>query len=204
MYSLPSLPYNYNDLEPYIDEETMRLHHLKHHQTYVDKLNQALEGRGDLTEMTVEELLTGLRSLPEEIKESVRRHGGGHFNHSFFWKIMTPDSDKKEPGQDLLEVLEKNFGSYKEFRSEFIAAALGVFGSGWAWLVSDSEGKLSIVTTANQDCPLSDGLKPVLGVDVWEHAYYLKHQNRRPEYLEAWFEVINWVQVNDIWQGLQY
>ncbi len=199
MHTLPKLPYAYDALEPYIDEQTMRLHHLKHHQGYVDKLNAALEKYPELAEKPVEELLRDLNSVPEAIRPAVRNHGGGHWNHSFFWKILGPASPNQglalaEKGQTLKLALEKNFGSVDEWQKQFKDAALNRFGSGWAWLVKKSNDQFSIISTANQDTPFDQG-QPILGVDVWEHAYYLKYQNRRADYLDAFFKVINWSEV---------
>lgn len=195
-HSLPSLGYDYDALEPFIDAETMRIHHTKHHQTYVDKLNAALEGHPELAEKGVDQLISDLTKVPESIRTAVRNHGGGHSNHGFFWSLL-----KKEvsPGGEIKAALERDFGSIENFQSTFSAQAALVFGSGWTWLVTD-KGKLSIVTTANQDSPLSQGQTPVLGLDVWEHAYYLKYQNRRPDYINAFFKVINWDRVNKLYQ----
>lgn len=191
VFTLPSLGYEYNALEPYIDETTMRIHHTKHHQAYLDKLNAAIEGKKNLEGKTVEEMLANnIKIVPEEIKTAVRNHGGGHANHSFFWKIMTPTSSKKPVG-DLAKAIDKAFGSFDEFKKKFSDAAMGRFGSGWAWLVVNN-GKLEVYSTANQDSPLMEGKKPVLGIDVWEHGYYLKYQNRRQEYIDAWWSVVNW------------
>jgi Fe-Mn family superoxide dismutase len=193
-YSLPDLPYDYSALEPHIDAKTMEIHHTKHHQTYVDKLNAAIEGT-DLADKypNVDDLLRNFKSVPENIKTPVRNHGGGHSNHSIFWPIMSGDGGG-EPSGDIASALDDAFGSFKEFQDKFNTAATNHFGSGWAWLVSDG-GKLDIITCANQDSPLIDGEFPILGIDVWEHAYYLKYQNRRPEYIEAWWNVVNWDEV---------
>ncbi len=191
MHTLPELPYGYDALEPYIDEETMRIHHTKHHQAYVNKLNAALEGHTDLQQKSVEDLLRGLAEIPEEVRTAVRNHGGGHYNHSLFWTILKKDVPMPDA---LTAALTESFGSTEEFQQRFSAAAAGVFGSGWAWLVV-RDGKLDIVATQNQDCPLSQGLVPVLGIDVWEHAYYLKYRNRRADYIAAFFHVINWENV---------
>lgn len=193
-FELPPLPYGYDALEPYIDSQTMQIHHDKHHQTYVDKLNTALEKYPDLQSKSVEELLKDLDSIPEEIRPAVRNHGGGHSNHSLFWKLMRKDGGG-EPGGELGGELEKEFGSFEEFKKKFSEVAVTVFGSGWAWLVRDSAGKLLIVKTPNQDSPVSQGQTPLLGLDVWEHAYYLKYQNRRSEYIEAWWNVVSWDEV---------
>ncbi len=192
---LPPLPYDYNALEPFIDEQTMRIHHTKHHQTYVDKLNAALSGHGELEALDVDELLKKLNSVPEEIRTAVRNHGGGHSNHSFFWPLLK----KNVPlGGAISEGILKQFGSYEKFRDDFSSRAALLFGSGWTWLTVDN-GKLEIITTTNQDSPLSLGKTPVLGLDVWEHAYYLRYQNRRPDYIKAFFEVINWEKVNEMY-----
>jgi Fe-Mn family superoxide dismutase len=192
-HNLPPLPYPYDALEPFIDKETMTIHHTKHHQTYVTKLNQALEKHTQLHKASVEELMAELGDIPGEIRTAVRNHGGGHANHSFFWPIL----GKGVPvGGDIAQAINARFGSFEKFKEAFSFAATGVFGSGWAWLVRDGS-ELAIITTANQDSPLSLGKKPVLGLDVWEHAYYLKYQNRRPEYIEAFFNVINWNKVNE-------
>jgi Fe-Mn family superoxide dismutase len=190
---LQKLPYEYNSLEPYIDEQTMRLHHDKHHQTYTDKLNAALEKHPELQFESVEELLINLQKVPEDIKNAVRNHGGGFVNHNIFWKIM-----KKETKLDgeIKDAIEKRFGSFEKFKEEFANAAVGLFGSGWAWLVVNN-GELEIVTTSNQDSPLSQGKIPILTIDVWEHAYYLDYQNRRAEFVENFFHVINWEKVNE-------
>ncbi len=191
MFELPPLPYDYNALEPHVDEATMIVHHDKHHQGYTDKLNKALEGHDDLQSKSIEELLTGLDSLPDEVKGGVRNNGGGYFNHLIFWNSMSPDGGGELEGA-LSEAINEAFGDFNSFKEQFSAAAGTLFGSGWTWLVKDSSGKLSIMTTPNQDCPLSKGLKPLLALDVWEHAYYLKYQNRRPEFIEAWWNVVNW------------
>ena len=194
-HSLPKLPYAYEALEPYIDQETMQIHHTRHHQAYVDKLNAALRAYPNLAKKSAEELVAGLNDLPDDIRAAVRNHGGGHVNHSFFWSLL-----KKGvvPNGELTVAIVDKFGSLDRFREEFAAAAAGVFGSGWAWLVVGSDG-LEIMTTANQDSPLTFAKKPILGVDVWEHAYYLKYQNRRPEYLKAFFQVIDWNKANELY-----
>ncbi len=192
-HSLPSLSYEYNALEPFIDEQTMRIHHTRHHQTYVDKLNAALKGHDDLQGLDVNALVSDLSQVPEEIRMAVRNHGGGHSNHSFFWDLLKKDV----PLQGAVkEAIDARFGSFEKFRDDFSTRAALLFGSGWTWLVMDNN-KLEIATTANQDSPLSQGQTPVLGLDVWEHAYYLKYQNRRPDYIKAFFEVINWDRVNE-------
>lgn len=196
-YTLPDLPYAYDALEPYIDEETMHLHHDKHHNTYVTNLNAAIEKHPELGEKSVEELLADFDSVPEDIKTSVRNNGGGHANHSFFWEILAPNAGG-EPTGAIKEAIEETFGSFADFKEEFKTAATGRFGSGWAWLVI-KDGKLAITSTANQDSPLMDGQTPVLGLDVWEHAYYLKYKNVRPDYINAFWSVVNWDKVNEFY-----
>lgn len=192
MHQLPELPYGYDALEPYIDAQTMELHHAKHHQTYVDKLNAAVTDT-EFADKSVEELIQNLDSLPEAIRTPVRNNGGGHYNHSFFWGIITPDAPAGPEGR-LKDLLETSFESMDTFKEQFSAAAVGRFGSGWVWLTQE-ENKLVISSTPNQDSPLMDGVVPVMGLDVWEHAYYLKYQNRRPEYIDAWWNVVNWTAV---------
>lgn len=191
LFELPVLPYDYAALEPYIDEATMRLHHDKHHATYVQKLNEALLKHPEFQVESVESLLSNLDQVPEDIRMAVRNHGGGHANHSLFWQSMTPNGGGEPTGQ-LLDRMTAAFGSFEAFKEEFDAAGTNRFGSGWAWLVADHSGALKVVSTANQDSPLSEGMTPILGNDVWEHAYYLKYQNRRPEYLGAWWNTLNW------------
>lgn len=191
-YELPALTYAYDALEPFIDKETMNIHHTKHHQTYVTKLNEALAAHAELQKKTVEDLVRDLGSVPDAIQTAVRNHGGGHANHSFFWKILKKDV---KPSGKIIEAINSTFGGQEQFKEKFTAAAAGVFGSGWAWLVA-SGGKLEIMSTPNQDSPLTQGKTPIIGIDVWEHAYYLKYQNRRPEYIGAFFNVINWDEVN--------
>jgi Fe-Mn family superoxide dismutase len=193
-YSLPDLPYDYSALEPHIDAKTMEIHHTKHHQTYVDKLNAAVEGHDDLQYDNVDDLLKNFSSVPKDIQGPVRNHGGGHSNHSLFWTIMGPDGGG-DPTGDIAAALDDAFGSFKEFRDKFTTAATNQFGSGWAWLVLDG-GSLDVISLPNQDSPLIDGKTPIFGLDVWEHAYYLKYQNKRPDYIEAWWNVINWDAVN--------
>ena len=197
IHSLPNIEYDYDALEPFIDAKTMEIHHTKHHQTYVDKLNAALKGNQELSELSVTELLTDLSKVPEQIRTAVRNHGGGHANHTFFWPLLKKDVPLGGP---VKQAIEKQFGSFTEFKDQFSEAAALLFGSGWAWLIQEKEG-LSIITTPNQDSPLSQGKKPILGLDVWEHAYYLKYQNRRPDYINAFFEVINWERVNNLFQA---
>jgi Fe-Mn family superoxide dismutase len=191
-YEVPDLPYDYNALEPHIDEETMRLHHDKHHQAYVDKANDALSGT-DWDGKPVDEVLQNLSSLPDDIRTAVRNNAGGHANHSLFWEIMSPDGGG-EPGGDLGSAIDDAFGGFDSFKDELKSAGVGQFGSGWAWLIHDGSG-LAVVSTPNQDSPVSDGNTPLLGVDVWEHAYYLKYQNKRPDYIDAWWNVVNWDEV---------
>ena len=193
-YTLPDLPYAYDALEPYIDEETMRLHHDKHHNTYVTNLNSAIEKYPELGEKTIEELLSDMDAIPTDIKTAVRNNGGGHANHSFFWEIMAPNAGG-EPTGEIKEAINEAFGDFSSFKEEFKKAAAGRFGSGWAWLVMEN-GKLAITSTANQDSPLMEGKTPILGLDVWEHAYYLKYKNVRPDYIAAFWNVINWDEVN--------
>ena len=196
-FTLPPLPYSEDALEPHIDKLTMQIHHDKHHGTYVTNVNKALESAPDLQNKSIEELLSNnLASIPESIKTAVRNNGGGHANHSLFWKLMKPNGGG-QPSGNIQQVIQSNFGSFDSFKEKFTTAATGRFGSGWAWLVRDGSGKFEILSTANQDSPLMDGKKPVLGLDVWEHAYYLKYQNRRPEYISAWWNVINWDEVNN-------
>lgn len=194
MYTLPSLPYDFSALEPHIDAETMQLHHGKHHQTYVDKLNAAIEGHDDLASKPVEQLLREFASVPESIKTAVRNHGGGHANHSLFWTILSAT-----PGEISPELAEA-IGDLETFKNNFTEKAAGVFGSGWAWLVANPDKTVEIMTTPNQDSPLMEGRTPIMGVDVWEHAYYLKYQNRRPEYLAAFWNVLDWAEVSRRYQ----
>ncbi|HEU4656900.1 MAG TPA: superoxide dismutase [Capillimicrobium sp.] len=191
-YSVPELPYAYDALEPHIDEQTMRLHHDKHHQAYVDKANGALEGT-EWADRPIEEVIKNLSSLPADKQGVVRNNGGGHLNHTLFWESMAPNAGGAPTG-DLAAAIDEAFGSFDAFKEQFEAAGVARFGSGWAWLVLDG-GKLAITSTANQDNPVIDGQTPLLGNDVWEHAYYLKYQNRRPEYLKAWWNVVNWDKV---------
>ncbi|HBJ9474198.1 TPA: superoxide dismutase [Listeria monocytogenes] len=193
-YELPKLPYTYDALEPNFDKETMEIHYTKHHNTYVTKLNEAVAGHPELASKSVEELVANLDSVPEDIRGAVRNHGGGHANHTLFWSILSPNGGGAPTG-NLKAAIESEFGTFDEFKEKFNAAAAARFGSGWAWLVVN-DGKLEIVSTVNQDSPLSDGKTPVLGLDVWEHAYYLKFQNRRPEYIDTFWNVINWDEAN--------
>jgi Fe-Mn family superoxide dismutase len=191
-YEVPALPYDYSALEPHIDEQTMRIHHDKHHQAYVDKANAALDGT-EWADKPVEEVLQNLDKLPDDKRTAVRNNGGGHANHSFFWEIMSPDGGG-QPSGDLASAIDADLGGFDEFKTKFAEAGVNRFGSGWAWLVHDGSG-LAITSTANQDTPVSEGQTPLLGVDVWEHAYYLKYQNKRPDYIEAWWNVVNWDEV---------
>jgi superoxide dismutase, Fe-Mn family len=199
-YELPPLPYDYNALEPHIDEQTMRIHHDRHHGTYVTNVNNALANHPDLAALPVEQLIQNLGRVPEDIRTTVRNNGGGHANHSFFWQIMAPNAGG-QPGGALAEAINQTFGSFDAFKDQFAKAAAGRFGSGWAWLTLDGSGALRIESTPNQDSPLMDGRTPILGLDVWEHAYYLKYQNRRPEYIAAWWNVVNWPQVGKTYEA---
>ncbi len=199
MFTLPALPYDYAALEPYIDAETMHLHHDKHHAAYTKNLNDALATHPEFTPKSAEDLLIDLVSVPEDIRTKVKNNGGGYVNHSFFWEIMA--SQAPPPDSKLLSALNSAFGTLDTFKEKFTAAAVGQFGSGWAWLVAD-HGRLVITSTGNQDSPLSQNQTPLLAVDVWEHAYYLKYQNRRAEYITAWWHVVNWMRVSEIFAGL--
>ncbi len=193
MFTLPDLGYDFDALEPHIDAKTMEIHHDKHHGAYVDKLNAALEGHSDLERNTIEELLADLDKVPEDIRTAVRNNGGGHANHTMFWESMKPGG-ANEPGGELAQAINSTFGSFADFKAKIAEAGVGRFGSGWAWLVKSGD-KLEVYSTANQDSPLSEGKTPILGLDVWEHAYYLKYQNKRPDYIEAWWNVVNWDEV---------
>src|SRR5579862_9534081 len=195
MFTLPELGYAFDALEPHIDAKTMEIHHDKHHAAYVEKLNAALEGHDDLQKMNIVELISNLDKVPEDIRTTVRNNGGGHANHSFFWDIMSPDGGG-EPKGELAAAISTEFGSFDDFKAKFKEAAIGRFGSGWAWLCQ-KDGKLNICSTPNQDSTVMDGQNnpPLLGLDVWEHAYYLKYQNKRPDYIDAWWNVVNWPQV---------
>ncbi|MBS1813654.1 MAG: superoxide dismutase [Acidobacteria bacterium] len=193
-FELPPLPYDYTALEPHIDEATMKLHHDKHHAAYVSNLNAAVEKHPELGKKSVEDLLKDLNAVPDDVRGAVRNNGGGHANHTMFWEIMKPGASG-EPTGAIAEQIKKDFGSFEDFKKTFNETTAKQFGSGWGWLVW-KDGKLAIVTTPNQDSPLSQGLQPILGNDVWEHAYYLKYNNRRPEYLAAWWNVVNWNEVN--------
>jgi len=194
-FEVPPLPYAYEALEPHIDSETMHLHHDKHHQAYVNNLNAAIEKHPELSSKSAEELIRDLNAIPDDIRMAVRNNGGGHVNHSMFWTIMGPNGGG-EPTGAVAEAINAAFGSFEEFKTQFNDAGVKRFGSGWVWLVREGTGSLVIVSTANQDNPLSEGKHPVLGNDVWEHAYYLKYQNRRPDYLNAWWNTVNWDEVN--------
>jgi superoxide dismutase, Fe-Mn family len=193
-FELPPLPYDYSALEPYIDEQTMHLHHDKHHQAYVTNLNNALQGQSQFENLPIEELIRRINEVPESIRTAVRNNGGGHLNHSMFWQIMKPNGGG-EPTGPLASAITSTFGSFDNFKTQFNDVGVKRFGSGWAWLVMDRAGALSVISTANQDSPLMDGMLPIMGNDVWEHAYYLKYQNRRPDYLAAWWNVVNWDEI---------
>ena len=194
-HELPALPYPYNALEPHIDALTMEIHHSRHHATYVNNLNAALEGHPELQEKSIEDLLRNLNEVPESIRTAVRNNGGGHANHSLFWQIMSPNGGGQPTGE-LAEAINRTFGSFEKFKEEFTKAALTRFGSGLAWLVVKPNGSLAVYSLPNQDSPYMEGDTPILGLDVWEHAYYLKYQNKRPDYVAAWWNVVNWDEVN--------
>ncbi len=196
-HSLPELNYDYNSLEPNIDAKTMEIHHTKHHQTYITNLNNALEQYPEFFDKSLEDLLINLDDIPESIRGAVRNHGGGHHNHSLFWKIIGPNCGG-EPSSSLLERINKDFGSYEAFKTDFTEKSTKQFGSGWGWLCEDKGGNLVTTSTPNQDSPLLSGLKPILGIDVWEHAYYLNYQNRRPDYIASFWNIINWNEVEAI------
>jgi len=193
-FTLPALPYGFDALEPHIDARTMEIHHGKHHQAYVNNLNAALEKAPELQSKSLDDLMRGVNTVPESVRTAVHNNGGGHWNHSMFWTWMSPTAGG-EPSGKLADAIKSAFGDFSKFKEQFAAAGTGRFGSGWAWLVSDG-GKLSIMSTPNQDNPLMDGKKAILGLDVWEHAYYLKYQNRRPDYIGAWWNVVNWEAVS--------
>ena len=195
-FKLPKLNYSHEALEPHIDKLTMKTHHLKHHQTYVDNFNKALDGHEKYQEMEIEDILKSLEELPEDIKTAVRNNGGGHYNHTIFWEIMSPNGGGKPKGE-LAKKIDEDLGGFDKFKEDFKAAALGQFGSGWAWLVLDSNNKLAIVSTPNQDNPISEGKKPLLGIDVWEHAYYLKYKNKRADYIDSWWNIVDWEKVSE-------
>ena len=196
-FELPKLEYEYNALEPHIDAKTMEIHHSKHHQAYIDKANAALKGT-EFEDKEVNEILKNLDKLPEDKQTAVRNNAGGHSNHSFFWQIMAPGSGSPEGA--IADSITEVFGSFDKFKEEFLNAAMTRFGSGWAWLIVDG-GKLSVMSTPNQDSPVSEGKVPVLGLDVWEHAYYLNYQNKRPDYVAAWWNVVNWKKVNELFEA---
>ena len=198
-HEVPPLPYAYTALEPHIDEQTMRIHHDKHHAAYVNNLNAALEKAPDLQGKSVEDLVRGINTVPEAIRTAVRNNGGGHANHTMFWQIMGPGKGGPATGR-VADAIKSSFGSFESFKEQFAKAGVTRFGSGWAWLI-DAGGKLVIESSANQDSPLMEGKKAVFGIDVWEHAYYLKYQNRRPDYIDAWWNVVNWSEVNKRLQG---
>ena len=193
-HTLPALPYAYDALEPHIDAKTMEIHHSRHHQTYINNLNAALADLPELAALPLEALLARIDSLPAQVQGAVRNHGGGHANHSLFWQVMSPQGGG-EPDGELAAAIERDLGGLEAFKQSFTQAALSRFGSGWAWLVVDGRGKLQVVSSANQDSPLMEGLTPILGLDVWEHAYYLKYQNKRPDYIAAFYNVIDWDEV---------
>ena len=194
-YELPKLPYAYDALEPHVDTETMHLHHEKHHQTYINNLNAAIAKYPELAKQKVEDLISDMKAIPEDIRTAVQNNGGGHANHSLFWEVMTPNGGG-EPTGAVKEAIDKAFGSFDAFKEKFAAAAVSRFGSGWAWLVVDKDGNLKVESSANQDSPLMDGETPILGLDVWEHAYYKKYSNLRPSYIAAFWNVVNWDEVN--------
>jgi Fe-Mn family superoxide dismutase len=198
-FTLPKLPYEFNALEPHIDARTMEIHHDKHHQAYINNLNTAIGKHPELEKKSVEDLLKDLNAVPDDIRTAVRNNGGGHFNHSMFWQIMAPKGGG-EPKGALADAIKKAFGDFSAFKEKLAAAAVGQFGSGWAWLVKDGSG-LSVMSTPNQDNPISQGKVAILGVDVWEHAYYLNYQNRRPDYVAAWWNVVNWDEVGKRFAG---
>lgn len=198
-HKLPELPYAQDALEPHIDARTMEIHHGKHHQAYVNNLNAALEGHAELQNKSIEELVSDLNSVPESIRTAVRNNGGGHANHSLFWEILSPNGGG-EPTGELANAINSAFGSFDKFKEEFANAAATRFGSGWAWLILNKAGQLAVTSTPNQDTPLMDGETPLLGLDVWEHAYYLNYQNRRPDYIAAFWNVVNWDKVNELYQ----
>ncbi len=198
-FELPKLPYDYDALEPHIDEQTMKIHHGKHHQGYTNKLNAALEGH-KFADLEIEEVLRRIDEVPSDKKQAVINSGGGYANHNLFWKVMSPNGGGN-PSGDLAKAIDEEFGSFDKFKEKFSSTAASQFGSGWGWLCVDDSGKLVVASTANQDSPYMDGLTPILGVDVWEHAYYLNYQNRRPDYLEAFWNVVNWDQVEKNYQN---
>lgn len=201
-FKLPELKYAYDALEPHIDKQTMEIHHTRHHQTYVDNLNKALEGHDKFKEINIWELIRDLNSVPDDIKTAVRNNGGGHLNHTLFWSIMSPDGGGNPVGE-VAKKIDENLGGFEKFKEDFKKAALGRFGSGWAWLVVNKEGNLEVVSTANQDNPITEGLSPILGIDVWEHAYYLKYQNKRPDYVDAFWNVVDWNKVEEKYNSVK-
>lgn len=196
IYRLPPLPYDYGALEPYIDAMTMEIHYTKHHQAYIDNLNKALENQPELQEKTLAELLQNINALPESVRTAIRNNGGGHYNHSLFWPLMKKNGGGEPKGRTK-DLINKTFGNFNTFQERFNAASKSVFGSGWAWLCVAPNGEIKIVPLPNQDSPLSHNMHPIFGLDVWEHAYYLKYQNRRPDYINAWWHVVNWEQVEE-------
>lgn len=201
-FELPELEFAPDAVEPYIDKETMTIHHDKHHQTYITNLNAALDKHPELKDKSLTDLVSHLEHVPKDIRTAVRNNGGGHYNHSLFWKILIPGG-AHEPSGSLREAIDSQLGGFEAFKEAFTAAATGQFGSGWAWLTLDTQNRLKVVNTPNQDSPLMDGETPLLGIDVWEHAYYLKYQNRRPEYIKNFFSVINWDFVSDVYEKVQ-
>ncbi|NHM30646.1 superoxide dismutase [Neobacillus terrae] len=202
-YSVPALNYDFDALEPYIDKATMEIHYGKHHQTYVNNLNAVLEGKPELQEKSLEELLSNLDAVPEAVRNAVRNNGGGHLNHSLFWEVIAPAKENNAPSGKLEAAINESFGSFDSFKKEFSAAATTRFGSGWAWLVAGENGKLEVTSTPNQDNPIMEGKTAVLGLDVWEHAYYLNYQNRRPDYIASFFNIINWDAVTEKYESAQ-
>ena len=199
-FELPPLPYDFAALEPHIDAQTMQIHHDRHHATYVTNLNAALEKHANVQSKSIEEILRNINDVPEDVRQAVINNGGGHANHSMFWQIMGPNGGG-EPTGAIAAAINQAFGSFADFKTKINEAGTKRFGSGWSWLVKDASGKLSVISTANQDSPLMQGMTPVLGVDVWEHAYYLKYQNKRPDYLAAWWNTINWAKVNEYFEA---
>lgn len=199
-FELPPLPYDFAALEPHIDAQTMQIHHDRHHNAYVTNLNAALEKHANLQSQSIEDILRNIQDVPEEVRQAVTNNGGGHHNHSLFWEIMGPNGGG-EPTGALAEAINSSFGSFADLKAKINDAGVKRFGSGWSWLVKDSGGVLSVISSANQDSPLMQGLTPVLGVDVWEHAYYLKYQNKRPDYLNAWWNTVNWAKVAEKFEG---
>ncbi len=197
-FELPELPYAYDALEPHIDKETMNIHHTKHHNTYVTKLNDAIAGKADLESKSLEELVAGVNELPSDVQTAVRNNGGGHYNHSLFWNLLSPNGGGKPTGE-VASAIANKYGTLDKFKEEFAAAAAGRFGSGWAWLIVEN-GEVEIVSTPNQDNPVMEGKTPILGLDVWEHAYYLKYQNKRPDYISAFWNVVNWDEVERLYR----